>query len=668
MRVCACVRGVLVRRGKGKEKKRHKFHFNKNVHDLLHSSPVLHSPVPLLTFAADAVGSIKAAALSNLADEMNADTDMEIAAPTPAEEEETSKESDPATVDGDAAPAAAEGGDVAAAEGGGAAAEGGGAAAAAADETAAEPAEGDAAAAVEGEAAAAEGDVAAAEPAAEGEEVNFEGTDEEHAAAAKIQAGFRGHKVRKGMSKGAEGAEGEEGDDAPTPAAEGAEGAAEGDDAAAAVAPDAGAGAAPDAGADAGAGAASAAPANPAASTAPAKKEKKKSKDEEEEFKQIPADYFHPETIEASSALGVPSQVLELQRSLGFDSHRRSNLHNIAPNVIMYIAGNVAVFHNVETDEQTFLRSTAPGGVGAIAIHPTRKYFAVAEKGERPPINIYEYPSMRLYRVLKEGTLKAYAHLSFNTAGDKLASVGSDPDYMLTVWNWAHEQTTLRTKAFSSDVWRVTFAAENDGWLTTSGSGHIRFWKMASTFTGMKLQGDIGKFGRSEISDIGGYVELPDGKVVSGSEWGNLLLWEGGKIKCEIARKGKKQCHQGVIECVSYEDGEIISAGADGHVRVWDMETIDMADAPSQEDMVFEMEPMMERKLANDVHITTMVKTEEEGEDEGESVYFIQDKNGTIWKADMAHSLTVKAPKSLLSFTAGKITGLDVCPTGPYVR
>ena len=37
------------------------------------------------------------------------------------------------------------------------------------------------------------------------EEVNFEGTDEEHAAAAKIQAGFRGHQVRKDMAGKGEG-------------------------------------------------------------------------------------------------------------------------------------------------------------------------------------------------------------------------------------------------------------------------------------------------------------------------------------------------------------------------------------------------------------------------------------------------------------------------------
>lgn len=66
---------------------------------------------------------------------------------------------------------------------------------------------------------------------------------------------------------------------------------------------------------------------------------------------------------------------------------------------------------------------------------------------------------------------------------------------------------------------------------------------MASTFTGLKLQGQLGKFGRVEISDISAYVELPDGKVLSGTEWGNFLLWDGGFIKVELSKKGKKPCH-----------------------------------------------------------------------------------------------------------------------------
>ena len=64
---------------------------------------------------------------------------------------------------------------------------------------------------------------------------------------------------------------------------------------------------------------------------------------------------------------------------------------------------------------------------------------------------------------------------------------------------------------------------------------------------------------------------------MSGCEWGNLLLWEGGMIKCEIAKKapmgpevgasvGKSSqrplpVHTGGVTVVLIEDGEIITAG-----------------------------------------------------------------------------------------------------------
>ena len=91
---------------------------------------------------------------------------------------------------------------------------------------------------------------------------------------------------------------------------------------------------------------------------------------------------------------------------------------------------------------------------------------------------------------------------------------------------------------------------------------------MARTFTGLKLQGRLGKFGKKEISDIEGFVELPSSKLVSGSEWGNLLLWDGGMCKLEIARKGNKRCHNGSIQQIIFDVDDIITIGIDGCIRV----------------------------------------------------------------------------------------------------
>lgn len=57
-------------------------------------------------------------------------------------------------------------------------------------------------------------------------------------------------------------------------------------------------------------------------------------------------------------------------------------------------------------------------------------------------------------------------------------------------------------------------------------------------------------------------------KVLSGSEWGNLLLWEGGLIKVEICRAGRKTCHCGPVNQLILDEGEVVTIGADGYIRV----------------------------------------------------------------------------------------------------
>lgn len=46
-----------------------------------------------------------------------------------------------------------------------------------------------------------------------------------------------------------------------------------------------------------------------------------------------------------------------------------------------------------------------------------------------------------------------------------------------------------------------------------------------------------------------GYYIHPDGKVLSGTEYGTLLLWEGNLIKCVlyVDEEGMTKCHNGCI-------------------------------------------------------------------------------------------------------------------------
>ncbi|KAL5270283.1 hypothetical protein ACHWQZ_G001132 [Mnemiopsis leidyi] len=375
--------------------------------------------------------------------------------------------------------------------------------------------------------------------------------------------------------------------------------------------------------------------------------------------------YYDLETMyaRAKTASGegsTPSNFLTLFHSFGYECLKRANLHVLDEIHVLFSAGNYIQILNLETKVLTYLPTVGGRGIGSIAVHPSRKFFAVGEQGYEPHILIFEYPSLKLYRICRKGTETMYAFLSFSPDGEKLASLGSSPDYMLTIWDWRREKIILRSKAHGQDVFRVTFSTEIEGQLTTGGLGHIKFWKMAATFTGLKLQGELGKFGRTAISDVEGYVELPDGKVLSGSEWGNMLLWDGDLIKCELSSTENNNCHNGQVQEIFLDEGELITAGADGSVKIWDFETIDGADV-LEEDAMFPMEPMSEMHVGEGVSIISMCKTVNENNDTN-SMWLAQDAAGGIWRLDISVSLTKKAPELIQSYHAGPVRGIVPCP------
>lgn len=176
-------------------------------------------------------------------------------------------------------------------------------------------------------------------------------------------------------------------------------------------------------------------------------------------------------------------------------------------------------------------------------------------------------------------------------------------------------------------MFSVKFSLDDERRLTTCGTGHIRFWKLAATFTGLKLQGLIGKFGKAELSDIAAFVECPDGKVVSGTESGSLLLWEGNFIKCRFVRPGGEACHNGYVTYVDLdrEERKVITAGTDGYIRWWNFDTIDTAEVDSDNSIDFEIAPVVEYYLGAGRGVKMMV----DGGIVGESrTFFIVDTTG----------------------------------------
>lgn len=220
-----------------------------------------------------------------------------------------------------------------------------------------------------------------------------------------------------------------------------------------------------------------------------AEEEEKKEVVVEVEEKEMALDEFYPEGhLEKKfpdSALS--KRTIQFFGCYGQTSYKRYNFHWLGDEKFIFVTGNTYQILNLATGERQIFHGRDVDGVGSICVHPSKKYFAVAEKGPWPNIYIYEYPSLKLYRICKLGTETMYAHVEFSKTGNMLASLGGEPDYTLTVWDWLKQKVILKAKAFSQEIYRVSFSPYTDNILFTAGQGHIRFWKMATTFTGLKL-------------------------------------------------------------------------------------------------------------------------------------------------------------------------------------
>lgn len=334
---------------------------------------------------------------------------------------------------------------------------------------------------------------------------------------------------------------------------------------------------------------------------------------------------------------------------------------------LVFASGNLIHFFDVATSSITTRRSACGGGIGCVAKNPNPVYnhLTIGENGKKPTIFIYKFPDMQLVAMLKKGTKRQFSILDYTSDGELLASQGGDPDYMITIWDWKRQEIKLRAKSFSNDVANLMFSPYIPEQLTTCGLGHIKFWKMSSTFTGLKLQGLIGRFGKTEICDIYGVCPLPDEKVLSGCEWGNVLVWDNGLIKLEVCRKNRRPCHSGPITQIFMRNAEeIMTVGTDGFIRIWFWETVELSDPP-EDDRFVEIEPSHEFRVGlrnYNAELLKIIKI-----DSNDNDWYAQDGLGGIWCCDLSTEIRPQLPRQLFRCHAGEIVAMDTSSVSQHV-
>ena len=116
---------------------------------------------------------------------------------------------------------------------------------------------------------------------------------------------------------------------------------------------------------------------------------------------------------------------------------------------IVYPSGSNCILYNIDQKAQKFIPgSDKTEGMTAMAVSPNRRYIAVAEKGEKATITIYDLHSLRKRKILSSPEVQSaeYVSLAFSPDSKYLAAQGGRPDWTLLYWTWEKSKVMASTR------------------------------------------------------------------------------------------------------------------------------------------------------------------------------------------------------------------------------
>lgn len=172
----------------------------------------------------------------------------------------------------------------------------------------------------------------------------------------------------------------------------------------------------------------------------------------------------------------------------------------------------------------------------ALTVSPNRRYVAIAEKGEKPVITIYDLHSLRKRKVLSSSEFvksNEYVSLAFSPDSKYLVAQSGKPDYTLLYWTWEKSKVMAVQKTSNPNtnapVYQVSFNPQDNTQLCVVGNGifkHFRYHEGA-------LKPFL-NFQKMEAHNYLCHAWVSDERVVVGTDTGHLFLFEQGEAKNEF--------------------------------------------------------------------------------------------------------------------------------------
>ena len=204
--------------------------------------------------------------------------------------------------------------------------------------------------------------------------------------------------------------------------------------------------------------------------------------------------------------------------------------------------------------------------ITCLALHPKGLVIATGDCASN--IHIWSVTSMSCQCIIKGISSHGVQHLAFSPTGDRIASVGFDPDHTIAIYDCTSGEIISSAKSLVSpnNVNGIAYST-NGTEVVVVGKNEIKYFKGANTPKRAldTYPGKIGKIGRKQVFFCVTYF---NDDVIVGCASGELYRFKAGQCVQIVQAHGIKE----PILSIGYnpKEGVLITGGKDSLVKTWD--------------------------------------------------------------------------------------------------
>lgn len=202
---------------------------------------------------------------------------------------------------------------------------------------------------------------------------------------------------------------------------------------------------------------------------------------------------------------------------------------------IVYPSGANCILYNIDQKSQKFIPASEKSqGMTAMAVSPNRRYVAIAERGEKATVTVYDLHSLRRRKVLSSQDVQSgeFVSLAFSPDSKYLVAQGGEPDWTLLYWTWEKSKVMAVVKITSpqpnAPVYQASFNPQDNTNICVVGNGIFKLFRYS--------EGNLKQFAfqKLEPQNYLCHAWVSDERVVVGTDTGKVYLFESGELRHEF--------------------------------------------------------------------------------------------------------------------------------------